>query len=204
MAISETYGVPVNPSKEGRLYEAGSTVKLLKQALRHGSADLASVPGMLVLVIRQRMWEERSDPNSGRIYRHESFAEFVTSPQGLNTDAITLEKVCWDYPEARQLLTEALKRSGGRPLKTVDNVHSSRPAGNTEAAALRRLRKDRPDLLKRVIGGEMSAYRAMIEAGFRKPTASIPIGTPEAAMRALLRRFSEAELRSALDGLSLS
>jgi hypothetical protein len=60
----------------------------------------------------------------------------------------------------------------GRP----ENVYNSsgdvhifqRPSGNSAAAALRRLERYRPDLLDRVLAGEMSAHAAMVEAGFRK------------------------------------
>ena len=47
------------------------------------------------------------------------------------------------------------------------NVHV-RPSGNSRAAFLRRLRKDRPDIHGRVLAGELSAYAGMVEAGFRK------------------------------------
>jgi hypothetical protein len=43
-----------------------------------------------------------------------------------------------------------------------------RPSGNSAAAALRRLERYRPDILNRVLAGEMSAHAGMIEAGFRK------------------------------------
>jgi hypothetical protein len=65
----------------------------------------------------------------------------------------------------------AQQRQGGRP-KTVDNgggnINSSRPSGTSKAYALRRLRKDRPDLHARVLAGEISAHAAMITAGFRR------------------------------------
>src|SRR6266403_5456950 len=50
----------------------------------------------------------------------------------------------------------AKKDNGTSPEKTtVDNVHgcSERPAGTSAAAALRRLRKDRPDLPKKGLPG---------------------------------------------------
>jgi hypothetical protein len=49
-----------------------------------------------------------------------------------------------------------------------DDVHISRPAGNSAAAAIRRLRKDRSDIHARVLAGELSPHAGMIEAGFRK------------------------------------
>jgi hypothetical protein len=64
-------------------------------------------------------------------------------------------------------------RPAHRPTKTVydnvDGVHTSgRPSGNSRAAFLRRLRKDRPDIHARVLAGELSPHAGMIEAGFRK------------------------------------
>jgi len=59
-----------------------------------------------------------------------------------------------------------------RQKVSVDNVHScfqpseKRPSGNTSSAALRRLRKDRPDLHKKVLAEELSANA--IEAGTKK------------------------------------
>jgi hypothetical protein len=43
-----------------------------------------------------------------------------------------------------------------------------RPSGNSAAAALRRLERYRPDILDRVLAGEISAHAGMVEAGFRK------------------------------------
>jgi hypothetical protein len=63
------------------------------------------------------------------------------------------------------------RRPPGRP-KNVDNGHRDvngfRPTGNSAAAALRRLERQRPDLLDRVLAGELSPHAAMLAAGFRK------------------------------------
>lgn len=42
------------------------------------------------------------------------------------------------------------------------------PTGNTKAAGLRRLRKDRPDLHEAVVNDEISVNEACVRAGFRK------------------------------------
>jgi hypothetical protein len=70
----------------------------------------------------------------------------------------------------------AQQRPGGRP-KTVDNGSGNingfqRPTGGSKAYALRRLRKDRPDIHARVLAGETSAHAGMIEAGFRRAIAT--------------------------------
>jgi hypothetical protein len=47
------------------------------------------------------------------------------------------------------------------------DVHEvcDRPSGNSRKAALRRLRKDRPDIHARVLAGELTPHAGMIEVG---------------------------------------
>jgi hypothetical protein len=58
--------------------------------------------------------------------------------------------------EALDLLTHVTRGQQGERTDLVDNVNevSHRPDGNSRASALRRLRKDRPDLHARVLAGE--------------------------------------------------
>lgn len=76
------------------------------------------------------------------------------------------------------LWDEATQRGRGNPTGAnqhqegnLDNVQVSSsqkyPSGNAASAALRRLRKDKPDLHSRVLEGELSPHAAMVEAGFR-------------------------------------
>ena len=72
-------------------------------------------------------------------------------------------------------------------------VSDARPVGNSAAQALRRLRKDCPELHAEVIAGGLSPHAAMIKAGFRPKTLTIRAGNP-AKLAAALRRFlTEAE-----------
>jgi hypothetical protein len=50
-------------------------------------------------------------------------------------------------------------------------------SGNSRAAFLRRLRKDRPDIHARVIAGELMPHAGMIDAGFRKARPAKPATT---------------------------
>jgi len=50
--------------------------------------------------------------------------------------------------------------------------------GTSVNYAVRRLGKERPDLLDKVKAGELSPYRAMVEAGFTVELVSVP-GEPE-------------------------
>lgn len=67
-----------------------------------------------------------------------------------------------------RLFEEAVTPPAHRPKagESSDNVTTS-TRGNTKAYTLRRLAKDRPDLLAKVEGGEMSANQAAI--GNAKP-----------------------------------
>ena len=75
-----------------------------------------------------------------------------------------------DWQEVIDALDKALQRPSGNPNRDeetgrlapspiFDNVQdrSKAPTGTSESAALRRLRKDRPDLHARVLAGELSA-----------------------------------------------
>jgi len=54
-----------------------------------------------------------------------------------------------------------------------DNVISSEQ-GNSRAYTLTRLKREAPELFKRVVDGELSANAAAIEAGFRKKLTHRP------------------------------
>jgi hypothetical protein len=76
----------------------------------------------------------------------------------------------------------------------VDNIHvEERPSGTSRQAAVRRLRKDRPDLLEKVRAGELSAHAAAIEAGFRKRA------TPLDRLRSAWKSASKTERAAFMD-----
>jgi hypothetical protein len=100
-----------------------------------------------------------------------------------------LRRLCKDGMEVLDLIDQAVQRSDGRPPETVDNINSldSRPTGTSEQAAIRWLRKDRPDLLEKVVAGEMTAHGAMVEAGFSacsRPADRPPNGRDSGDQRA--------------------
>jgi hypothetical protein len=66
---------------------------------------------------------------------------------------------------------------------------------------LRRLRDQRPDLHRRVLAGELSPHAAMLEAGFRRPTFTVPADNMQDLAAALVRHLDHQqieELRKAL------
>jgi hypothetical protein len=86
-----------------------------------------------------------------------------------------LRRLCKDDKEVLDLIDQAVQRCDGSPPETVDNVNilDGRPTGNSEQAASRRLRKDRPDLLEKVKQGEMTVTENHQALGIRSSVALI-------------------------------
>jgi hypothetical protein len=154
------------------------------------------VPHYLKDILESEAWRKFTAPAGPQHYDH--FEEFVTTPptKGLGTSTDLIRRLVGGDPKAVDLLDRALQRPDGGDHRsdeykaTVDNVNGVRPTGNSEAAALRRLRKDRPDLHARVIKGEMKAHAAMVEAGFRHQTITVPIDDMKALAAVLRRRLT--------------
>ncbi|GAA4080395.1 hypothetical protein [Nonomuraea soli] len=68
------------------------------------------------------------------------------------------------------------------------------PAAPKETPALRRLREEAPALHHQVLAGELSTHAAMVAAGFRARTISVPVSRPESAAKALRKNLSREQL----------
>jgi hypothetical protein len=170
--------------------DSWTTVAALESAIRYGGSGLTDVPDLVVKVIDGELWRQFKSPKGQE--NHPTFEAFVAAPNpgGLGATVDMLKDLCHRRKDVLDRIDEALqeqKRPGAR-TDLVDNVHKvERPSGNSESAALRRLRKDRPDLHARVLAGELTAHAAAIEAGFRKRTTTIRTDDPE-SIAATLRR----------------
>lgn len=176
----------------------------LGQAITGGERGLSSVPGLLKKVIKENLWQERYIRQTKQPVKFARFAEFVTTPplEGLGADIKTLRRLCADDPEALDELEQAVQGKQGdhqgnqySNLGNFDiiqdsNIKTSAPTGTSQAAALRRLRKSAPKLHEKVIAGEMSANAAMVKAGFRPKTVTVPVDVEKAA-RVLVKNFQE-------------
>ena len=76
----------------------------------------------------------------------------------------------------------------------VANSNSHRPTGTTSTQALRRLRKDRPDLHAEVLAGNTSAHAAMVTAGFRPKTFTVRADDPDRIAATLRRQLDHDTL----------
>jgi len=72
-------------------------------------------------------------------------------------------------PGRRTDLIKDVQKPRSDLFDNVDDIKEVKaPTGTSAAYAIRRLRKDRPDIHQRVLDGELTAHAGMIEAGFRK------------------------------------
>lgn len=170
---------------------AGEIVASCATAIFHGAHTLVNIPGLIKRIVQEDLWAhyERTDG----MQEFTTFPEFVE--KGLGTNIASLQHLCRDDNEALDVLDRAVVASPGRPRKNVDNVNIiRRPTGNSASQAIRRLRRDRPDLHARVITGELSPNEAMLAAGWRRKRISMFVGDPDRAARLLKRHFSQAEI----------
>lgn len=177
-------------------------VRDASKSIRHGLHDVAH---KIALIIEADAWRQFFLP-SGEMVEHKTFVSFVTTkePRGLDTDVEMVRSFCRKKPVYLDLLDQALEegQEPGARTDLVYNIHEVRPSGTGTQRALRRIRKDRPDLYSKVLAEEITPHRAMIMAGFLKETMTIPKDVDGAA-RAMVRHFSPDE-RALLARLILS
>jgi hypothetical protein len=175
----------------GRLADNGMTVLSLQSSLSRSDKNLSLVPRLIQDLTRDSGWQAYTLGDSPRVYRWNAaqFRRFIEAPRregGCETPISILERTLRGT-DAWETFLDLTRGKPGNPTGTnqhtvgnCDNVTDSSspvvseppPTGNSVSYALRRLKKERPDLYERVKAEEMSAHAAMVEAGFRKtPTA---------------------------------
>lgn len=171
-------------------------VNSLRSALHKGEHGLSTVPGLLKRVLAEESWREFVTERGEHVH-HERFAEFVTAPpmKGIGATVDLVKRVVSDDPEAVDLLDRALQNPAGRP-ETLSNIQDKAPTGTTKDRALRKLRADAPELHAEVLAGNLTAHKAMVQAGFRPRTFTVR-PDPASAARTL-RKYLTAEQRAEL------
>jgi len=173
----------------------------LTRDLNSGRHGLVGVPSAIKLVLREGMWKERILRKTGEVIAFDRFDTFVNAspPKGLGSDLAMVKRICSDDPEVIDLIDQATQKHDGRPV-TVDIINGyDRPTGTNAQQAIRRLRKDRPDLHAQVLAKGISPHAAMVEAGFRRKTATVPVDDPDKVSAFLAKHFEPAEIRKIAD-----
>ena len=177
-----------------KIKASGELVTALFQAIEHGQNRIASVPGLLKQVIKEDAWRQYALPHSTAVHSYQSFREFVEDWLHISID--DLKAICTsraDY-EALDLIDKATTGSHGGDRSKINNVNLAPEAskGNSNTYALRKLRKDRPDLHGEVLAGKLSPNAAMIQAGFRQKQITVVLD-PIRVASAINRHFDEQQ-----------
>ena len=114
-----------------------------------------------------------------------------------------LRRLCRDDAESLDAIDAAMRMPNGiqRRNDAVDNIHGIqsqqapplRPTGTSTARALRALRDHAPALHAEVLAGRVSPHGAMVAAGLRRRTLTIPCDDPAAAARSIRRHFDAGQ-----------
>lgn len=188
-----------------------SVVMALQDAVAHGGRRLDDIPGLLKRVIEEQCWVEREVRRTREVVRFPEFVVFVQSgpPEGLGTDLASLKRWCRDYLDVLDLIDKATigqhggdhgnQYTGGK----MDNVQlDTPPTGNSRQRAIHRLRDARPDLHAQVIAGDLTPHAAMVEAGFRHQTATVPLDDMATLAAYLRRKLTPEQLVALREALS--
>jgi hypothetical protein len=163
----------------------------LQRVMGDGGRKMFSlVPSMIRSVITQRAWADKFDMHGNPFA---SFEQFVTTPlwEGLESSIEELCGFCRKRPE----IVELIRREVGAVAAHGTNQHAvgvdivkSSEGGNAPTYALRRLKRDNPELAEEVMAGRLSAHAAAVQAGFRQATWSAPVD-PGLLLIALARKY---------------
>lgn len=187
--------------------ENGTVISLFSQALMRGESALVNAPGLLRRIIDENMWQKYYDEFTKEEYMHENFMSFITSKprEGLGETVENIIKICRDDKYVLDKIDELTQRPNGGDRKTEEykislyNIQTDNaPTGTSTQSALRRLRKDRPDLHEQVINNKLTAHAAMIQAGFRKKTVTVPVDNVDKCVEYIKKYFTIAEIMEAL------
>jgi hypothetical protein len=184
--------------------EARTIVEQFQQCLLRGTSINKDAPKLFMRILRDEFW--RRPGKDGKVFTHVEQFIAASMPYGLGSDIEAVKRIIRDDPQALDMLDRALQATErrGRPEKNVSNRNdlSSRPVGTTRQHALRVLREKRPDLHQDVLAGRKSPHAAMVEAGFRKATMTIPCDPVEAA-RVLKQKFQREDWMVFIKALSV-
>ena len=169
-------------------------IEALGSSLRYGGSALEDVPALLKRVLTEEAWREFVTQR-GEHVEHGRFAEFVTTPplRGIGATVDLVRRIVADDEEALDLLDQALEdgEKQGERTDLVNNVNEvKRPQGNSGARALRKLRRDAPELHAEVLAGNLSRHAAMVRAGFRPKTFTVRADDAESTVRSLRKHMS--------------
>ncbi len=194
--------------------ERGVIIESFYQALKSGESGLKQAPTLLKKIMKYDMWQKFYSAISKEWYENKTFMEFITDKplKGLGEKIEDVKNVIKNDIEALDLFDKlTVGKPGGdnNPLgsnqyKEVDNNSNTTIVHKQERGkqyAIRKLRKDRPDLHKKVLNNLISPNAAMIEAGFRKKTFTVVMEV-DTIVNAINKHFKKEDIVKIINKLT--
>lgn len=159
------------------LMSSTEQVNMLQNYVATGTDDLDMVTNLVGKVIESGSWREFTTPN-GFPVAHSTFQSFVTADRwdglGTSRDALVawvreqdpavadLVERAWrdEVPQAKSAKGRTPNNAGGTRISTHEKTADS---------ILARLKRDDPDLARKVVAGDITANAAARQKGWRKP-----------------------------------
>jgi hypothetical protein len=177
---------------------------LAHQANFNSRADTASK--LNLLYHSPEVWNVRSIPGLS-VAKFDSFKDFVLyrTPWGLGwTESVLKAFVEKEKPDLWKKIeseTPELYGHGKNPKcqpKVAEVTCNLTTRGNTRTYKIAKLKRDAPEYAEKVIRGELSANRAMVEAGLELEKVTIHVDV-NAFCNAIKRKFSPLEIQQLKD-----
>lgn len=156
----------LNEVEKGQLCQ--STIESLYEA----TGGMKQFPGLLKKIIANKAWERRL--SKGKVIELASLRELITEKpvRGWGEDVRTVEAVIKDDPECLAMFRDAMKERGNNQ-HTESKPNNVRDAastcGNSKAYSIDRVKREcEPEVVAKVMSGEMSPNAALVKAGIRE------------------------------------
>lgn len=180
--------------------EKGRVIQQAASCIHGAGSSLRNFPGLLKQIIWARAWERWEA--KGRVIELASLRELITEKpiRGWGEDPKKVEAVIKDDPEALAMFREAMKHQGGdrrseqfepKPNNVRDRSNEA-TAGNSRAYSIDRVKREcEPDVVAKVMSGEMSPNAALVRAGIRENRQVYIPREPAKAVEKLRSQFGE-------------
>jgi hypothetical protein len=156
-----------------------------------------------IIYYNKEAWKSRVIPGLSSM-QFETFMEFVTyrTPWGLGWTEQML--TAFILPEEKKLWSDIQDelppkpKNGTNQYSEEGGIYTTLNRGDSASYKLQKLKRDAPEYAEKVIRGELSANRAMVEAGLRLEKVTIPVDV-NAFCNAIKRKFSPLEIQQLKD-----
>lgn len=180
------------------------------KSVEGGESGTRHLPTSLLVVLETGAWQEFRDLLGNRVH-YERFDQFVRAKNGdgLGTTPDELRRLLevsrhLNAPKADDAIVAvkvALNEQGRRRDREAEPPSDSNGSGGTGERTdytLARLKRDHPELYADVAAKALSVNAAAVQAGIRRPKATIYTDDANRAVAVLLKHFTQAEITAAL------